>query len=573
MSRSGLRSLASVRLVRPFRGLTWRGLRVSARVRFAIGGYRRFARLLLVLGVVLIGSGAFVATALGSGGLSGSYVALGDSYSSGEGLAKQAPDYLDDAAGNSAKDGCHRAADAYPELVAENLGLSLAFAACSGAVTGAAADHTDRTRNYQNSVLNGVLSGTRRVERPQVDWLTSSTRYMSLTVGGDDLGFVNMIADCLSAQIKLGSVDSTRDDVFDSPAKCASDIKFAQGLLSGGEMRNARVATYETVLDKASAGRLVVLNYPQIFTHASTASFCPVTGGAHLPVPGAPTLYFGFPRSTIAQFNAIEADMNSTIATAEAQVAGDPKYAGQIVLVRLSRDTTGQTCDTKTMGSASVNGLRLAPGATVLGFAKCVYQEWSNCEPQNFVPATESFHPKASTHRLMASLVDTAFRSDSGGGGVPTGTWSGPTPIDPEHATAVSCAAPDFCAEVGQGPEWYTFNGSHWTARSIPNFLGGGTPAVTVSCPTRTFCAELDYWGAVRYYNGTTWGSVQNNRRGVGGPPGLDLVHLGIVLRSCRLEWRRVAIQRLILDGAGSGRSRQGPNGYFLRRLDLLRRS
>lgn len=57
-------------------------------------------------------------------------VALGDSYISGEGAARFFPG-TDHPGSNE----CRRAATAYPYLVAEALGASLTFVACSGART------------------------------------------------------------------------------------------------------------------------------------------------------------------------------------------------------------------------------------------------------------------------------------------------------------------------------------------------------------------------------------------------------------------------------------------------------
>jgi hypothetical protein len=57
-------------------------------------------------------------------------VAIGDSYMSGEGAARYFHG-TDDPRTNR----CHRAASAYPYLVADEIGASLIFAACSGART------------------------------------------------------------------------------------------------------------------------------------------------------------------------------------------------------------------------------------------------------------------------------------------------------------------------------------------------------------------------------------------------------------------------------------------------------
>src|SRR5829696_10091664 len=106
----------------------------------------------------LTGLGAVLLCALGvsppAQAAGSSYVALGDSYSSGTGTRT----YLAD--GTS----CQRSVYAYPSLLAASKGYTLNFRACSGATT---AD----------------------VSALQLSALGTGTAYVSLTVGGNDAGF------------------------------------------------------------------------------------------------------------------------------------------------------------------------------------------------------------------------------------------------------------------------------------------------------------------------------------------------------------------------------------------------
>src|SRR6476659_5808907 len=90
-----------------------------------------------------------------------SYVALGDSYSSGVGTRT----YIDD--GTS----CQRSVYAYPSLIAAAKGYALNFRACSGAKV---ADVTST----------------------QLSALTASTSYVTISVGGNDAGFTSVITTC-----------------------------------------------------------------------------------------------------------------------------------------------------------------------------------------------------------------------------------------------------------------------------------------------------------------------------------------------------------------------------------------
>lgn len=101
-----------------------------------------------------------------------SYVAIGDSFSSGEGN----PPFE----GASDSDGCHRSSQAYPRLLDNdpNLNLgSMAFVACSGATT--------------NDVVDG-----KNGELSQLDAITADTKVITITVGGDDINFGGYATTC-----------------------------------------------------------------------------------------------------------------------------------------------------------------------------------------------------------------------------------------------------------------------------------------------------------------------------------------------------------------------------------------
>lgn len=105
------------------------------------------------------------------------YVALGDSYAAGEGLAPF-------EAGTEAGDQCHRsAAQSHPVLLADSGRRAfddLTSVACSGAVT---AD------------LIATRPGTTRA--PQLSALDRRTETVTLTVGGNDAGFGPILGDCV----------------------------------------------------------------------------------------------------------------------------------------------------------------------------------------------------------------------------------------------------------------------------------------------------------------------------------------------------------------------------------------
>ncbi|MEV4561299.1 SGNH/GDSL hydrolase family protein [Kitasatospora sp. NPDC049285] len=105
-------------------------------------------------------------------------MALGDSYTSGLRIPPQ----------GGTPEGCGRSGVNYPSLVARQLDLS-AFTdvSCSGARTG------DLTAAQQTS--GGA-------NPPQLDALTSATRLVTLGIGGNDAGFLDVIGRCAMENVK-----------------------------------------------------------------------------------------------------------------------------------------------------------------------------------------------------------------------------------------------------------------------------------------------------------------------------------------------------------------------------------
>jgi len=99
------------------------------------------------------------------------YVALGDSYTAGPLVPNQLPD----------PPGCLRSDHNYPHLVAQALGAPLRDASCSGASTGDLASPQP------------VVGGS---NRPQLDALDPAVGTVSLQIGGNDIGFVEILQRC-----------------------------------------------------------------------------------------------------------------------------------------------------------------------------------------------------------------------------------------------------------------------------------------------------------------------------------------------------------------------------------------
>jgi lysophospholipase L1-like esterase len=160
------------------------------------------AALTAMLGLTLAGTASAVTQP--------GYVALGDSYASGVGTRA----YIDDA--------CKRSSYAYAELLAGRLGLALNFQACSGAKTG------------------DVLS-------KQVGALSTSTNFVTLSVGGNDIGFSGVIEKCALPFYN-----------------CTNDINKALALISS-TLNGALDNLYTQIHTRAPNAKVVVVGYPHLF--------------------------------------------------------------------------------------------------------------------------------------------------------------------------------------------------------------------------------------------------------------------------------------------------------------------
>ncbi|WP_327314030.1 SGNH/GDSL hydrolase family protein [Streptomyces sp. NBC_01235] len=167
--------------------------------------------LLLAAGAALTGATAAQASQLAA---TGGYVALGDSYSSGVGAGS----YI------SSSGDCKRSTKAYPYLWnAAHAPASFTFAACSGART--------------DDVLASQLGG-----------LNSSTGLVSVTVGGNDAGFADVMTTCVT------SSDST----------CLNRINTAKAYVDS-TLPGKLDTVYSTIRAKAPGARVVVIGYPRFY--------------------------------------------------------------------------------------------------------------------------------------------------------------------------------------------------------------------------------------------------------------------------------------------------------------------
>ncbi|MFD3373522.1 MULTISPECIES: SGNH/GDSL hydrolase family protein [unclassified Streptomyces] len=171
------------------------------------------------------------------------YVALGDSYASGPGI----PTQVDSA--------CARSDRNHPSLLAAARNWQLTDVSCSGATTTA-------------------LAGPQGAQPPQLDALGADTDVVTLTIGGNDIGFSRNLATCAGLTSKdptgnpcqafftSGGTDQLEQRVNDTAPKIA--------------------AALDAVRQRAPHAKVLVVGYPDLFPDdgvGCTGSAVPLAAG------------------------------------------------------------------------------------------------------------------------------------------------------------------------------------------------------------------------------------------------------------------------------------------------------
>jgi lysophospholipase L1-like esterase len=174
------------------------------------------------IAVVLAAAGLLAAAAPASAAGAVNYVALGDSYSSGLGAGAMI----------SSSGSCDRSTNAYSQLWASaHHPASYASVACSGATTG--------------TVISSQLSA-----------LSAATTLVSITVGGNDVGFSSTMETC----------------VLHSTSTCVAAIQADEAQVSSalpGELNSV----LGDIAGAAPSARVIVLGYPGLYD-LSRSSTC-----------------------------------------------------------------------------------------------------------------------------------------------------------------------------------------------------------------------------------------------------------------------------------------------------------
>ena len=187
----------------------------------------------------------------------GEYAELGDSYSSGEG--NRDPDthlfltntFRDGNSYNSDADHCNRSliSDSHMVSIALYGGDTTGFVACSGAT------------------INQVMSANHH-EPKQLDALTDSTDLVTISIGGDDIGFADVATACIIGLDLLGGGCEfiKQKAVNDALARIGNETA------PGGTLDNL----FKEIRARAPHARILVVGYPNLLPSFAVFTGCPL---------------------------------------------------------------------------------------------------------------------------------------------------------------------------------------------------------------------------------------------------------------------------------------------------------
>jgi len=177
----------------------------------------------------------------GAGSLTGPFVALGDSFAAGD---------LIPASPSGAPAGCLRSSHDYGADAAAALDLTYVDATCTGATT------KDMTAPQH------VTLGT---HAPQFSYLAANDSVVTLTIGGDDMGFLGILETCAKLSLK----DLTGDPCRRHYTAGGTDLLLAK--INATAPRVAAVLQGIHVL--APDARVLLVGYPDILPNAGNGCF------------------------------------------------------------------------------------------------------------------------------------------------------------------------------------------------------------------------------------------------------------------------------------------------------------
>lgn len=339
------------------------------------------------------------------------YVALGDSYSSGQGLQPFDPnsdhdyDGMLDACARSGNYGSDQAYAALVTLPGQSTSIAkqaetpsgkseFTFLACAGDYsTNVAMQAYDNGADGSTDIPGGTVAqaplantfwdtftmGYNELPMASQGWLGPQTTLVTMTTGGDDARFASVVAACLLSNPFDDCTASNFHMTDHATGKPDPEplVTYEPEVISA--MEPHLVATYEAVAAAAKNAEVIVLGYPRLFPGDTEAPSCSVSvAGVPIPV---------IPANVTSWLNSMGDLLNTSIERAVA-TAADAGYNVHYI------DTAGP----------------------FTGHEICSAHPWINAViafsesgsdggvPQS--PGAGSFHPMAAGQQEFATLVD-----------------------------------------------------------------------------------------------------------------------------------------------------------------------
>jgi hypothetical protein len=335
------------------------------------------------------------------------YVAMGDSYSAGEGL--QPFDGNSDYNYSGMQDACHRSGSygsgqAYSQLVTlpgqsqpiaglakePGNGTQYQFLACSGDTSIDMADQA-----YDTSVGGGTVSQSSMVntawssfdlgynELPEASdgYLGPQASLVTITAGGNDARFASVLKACLLSD---PFEDCTTSSFYMADSQNSGQLdpeplqEYEPAVIQA--LQPHLQALYATIAQEAPNAEVIVLGYPNLFPDGTSSPGCDIGTGTGTTVTEIP--------GDVASFlNSMGDDLNQVIDSA---VAAEADAGYNVHFVSPSGAFTGHDICSS---SPWLNGIIARSESGSDGGA-----------PQ--VPGAGSFHPNAAGQQEYATLVD-----------------------------------------------------------------------------------------------------------------------------------------------------------------------
>ncbi|MFC7262319.1 SGNH/GDSL hydrolase family protein [Streptomyces lutosisoli] len=307
-------------------------------------------------------------------------VAMGDSYSSGEGASANGgddyypeSDYYDPLQPDT-EDKCHRSKYSWSRQ-ATLPGYSKSI--------GAMADDRDSDMDYHFIACSGarhynILRQGQSSELPQIDqgYLDQNTTLVTLNVGGNDARFADIVQECITALTVCNdnSIDAVDPDTGQKNGESTGSLEDWAPTWLHEQIRPRLAGTLNAIHLKAPNAKIVLMGYPKLLEN----------DGSCIPGIGteeAPWLN-GMADTLATEMQGAVDDANSQYGANA--VFSDPRdeFAGKAIC--------GDPED--------VNGIVLS------GHSKADNRDW-NWLPGNVAPSMKSFHPKIAGARLYADSL------------------------------------------------------------------------------------------------------------------------------------------------------------------------